>query len=230
MHEVVARIESALDEAAEALTRFTPGVIDSVVKSGGDPVTEADIAVNAVLEKSLPDSDEGWLSEETADDSDRLSHRRVWVVDPIDGTREFIQGIPEWCVSVGLVEDGRPIAGGILNPATGNRIVGMVGRGVELNGTATRATARSDIRGALVLASRSEVKRGEWERFYGESIAIRNMGSVAYKLALVAAGGSIFDLTGSAPVFNQPSPKLSGFVATAAGIEPTVRQLLSIDR
>jgi myo-inositol-1(or 4)-monophosphatase len=255
VHEIVARIESALDEAAEALTRFTPGVIDSVVKSGGDPVTEADIAVNAALERSLPDSDEGWLSEETADESDRLGRRRIWVVDPIDGTREFIQGIPEWCVSVGLVEDGRPIAGGILNPATRHRLVGKLNEGLTLNGTPVRTSDREDLRGALVLASRSEVRRGEWDRFFGEPISIRNMGSVAYKLGLVAAGladatwtlvpkhewdvaagaalveaagGSFFDLTGSAPGFNQTWPKLGGFVATAPGIENQVRELLDL--
>ena len=107
----LARIEDALRTAGEVLQRFTPGAIDVELKSGGDPVTEADMAVNEALERILPREGEGWLSEETVDDPARLDCRRVWVVDPIDGTREFIHGIPEWCVSIGLVEDGQPVAG-----------------------------------------------------------------------------------------------------------------------
>ena len=120
--------------ARTAVADFTPGAIESVLKTGGDPLTEADLAVNEVLLKSLPQPGEGWLSEENADDAARLKCSRVWIVDPIDGTREFIQGIPEWCISVGLVEGGRPVAGGIFNPGfrrhlqrAGGRRAGDVG-------------------------------------------------------------------------------------------------------
>jgi myo-inositol-1(or 4)-monophosphatase len=182
------RIREALERANTALQRFTPGEIDARRKSGDDPVTEADTTVDTLLRELLPQDGEGWLSEETEDDLSRLDRRRVWVVDPLDGTREFVTGIPEWCVSIGLVEDGEPVAGGILNPATGETIVGGKGLGVTLNGHPARVTERTTLEGATVLASRSEVKRGEWQGYREDLFEIRPTGSVAYKLGLVAAG------------------------------------------
>jgi len=140
--EEVARIEVALERALEVLTEFTSGQIESRRKAGGDPVTEADTAVDNVLRELLPRPGEGWLSEETEDDLARLACSRVWVVDPVDGTREFISGIPEWSVSVGLVEDGRAVAGGIANPATGEIFLGAVGLGVTANGASERRDRR----------------------------------------------------------------------------------------
>ena len=247
------RIERALLAAEQVLDGFTPGEIESVLKAGGDPLTMADLAVNEVLANILPQPGEGWLSEETADDASRLECNRVWVVDPIDGTREFIQGIPEWCISVGLVEAGRAVAGGILNPATGELILGGKGLGVTLNGRPVAMRARSDIRGALVLASRSEVKRGEWDQFFKEPISIRNVGSVAYKLGLVAAGladgtwtlvpkhewdvaagaalvlaggGAVMNPDGSPAVFNQSNPKLKGFIAVGSNLSSPTMELI----
>ncbi len=184
----LARIAAALDAAAEALAPFTPGAIAVERKAGGDPVTPADCAVDRVLRHLLPRDGEGWLSEETVDDRSRLEVSRVWIVDPLDGTREFVEGLPEWSVSVALVEEGEPVAGGILNPATGQRVLGGLGLGVTLNGEPAWVSSRSSLEGALVLASRSEVRRGEWERFAGRGFEIRPSGSVAYKLAMVAAG------------------------------------------
>src|SRR5205823_13781152 len=116
--EVLKRVQSALEAARQVLRRFTAGAIEAEYKAGQDPVTEADRSVDAVLRKELLRDGEGWLSEESVDDFTRLQRIRIWVVDPLDGTREFVAGIPEFCVSVAMVEDGRPIAGGILNPAT----------------------------------------------------------------------------------------------------------------
>jgi len=247
------RIEHALLAAKQALVGFTPGEIESVLKAGGDPLTEADLAVNQVLANFLPRPGEGWLSEETADDATRLDCSRVWVVDPIDGTREFIQGIPEWCISIGLVEEGRAVAGGILNPATDELILGGEGQGVTRNGVPVSMRATTDIRGALVLASRSEVKRGEWNKFFQEPISIRNIGSVAYKLGLVAAGladgtwtlvpkhewdvaagaalvlaggGAVMNPDGNPAVFNQSNPKLKGFIAVGSGLSQATMDLI----
>jgi myo-inositol-1(or 4)-monophosphatase len=182
------RIEEALARANAALRRFTPGEVEARRKAGGDPVTEADTTVDALLRELLPRDGEGWLSEETEDDLARLGRRRVWVVDPLDGTREFVTGIPEWCVSIGLVVDGEPAAGGICNPATGETILGARGLGVTLNGRPAQVSDRRTLAGARVLASRSEVRRGEWQRYREDPFEIRPTGSVAYKLALVAAG------------------------------------------
>jgi myo-inositol-1(or 4)-monophosphatase len=186
--DILKRIEAALDAARMVLNRFTPGAIDAEYKIGHDPVTEADRAVDAVLRQNLLREGEGWLSEESVDDPSRLGKSQVWVVDPLDGTREFVAGIPEFCVSIGFVENGRAVAGGICNPATNETIIGSVETGVLYNGKPAHPSQRKSLHGALILASRSEVKRGEWKQFAGADFEIRPMGSVAYKLGLVAAG------------------------------------------
>jgi myo-inositol-1(or 4)-monophosphatase len=191
--DTVERIHAALEAGREVLNRFTHGAIEAEYKAGHDPVTEADKAVDAVLKKHLLREDEGWLSEETVDSPSRLDKRRVWVVDPLDGTREFVQGIPEFCISIAMVEDNVPVAGGICNPATDELILGSRDTGVTYNGKPAQPSPRKDLHGALVLASRSEVKRGEWKQFESCEFNIRPMGSVAYKLGLVAAG--LADLT-----------------------------------
>jgi len=186
--ETLERIHAALEAARAVLNRFTPGAIETEYKVGYDPVTEADRAVDDVLRKTLLRPGEGWLSEETVDDFTRLDKERVWVVDPLDGTREFVEGIPEFCVSIAMVENGIPVAGGICNPATDELILGSRDTGVIYNGKPARPSQRKHLHGALVLASRSEVKRGEWRQFETDDFTIRAMGSVAYKLGLVAAG------------------------------------------
>ncbi|HEY6339537.1 MAG TPA: 3'(2'),5'-bisphosphate nucleotidase CysQ [Candidatus Sulfotelmatobacter sp.] len=186
--DILQRIQAGLDAAREVFSRFTPGAIEAEYKAGHDPVTEADRALDAVLRQNLLRDGEGWLSEETADDRTRLDKERVWIVDPLDGTREFVKGLPEFCVSIGFIENGSPVAGGIYNPATQETFLGSVNSGVLYNGAPAHATRRPTLAGAVVLASRSEVKRGEWKQFDGGPLHVRAMGSVAYKLALVAAG------------------------------------------
>jgi myo-inositol-1(or 4)-monophosphatase len=186
--ETLQRIQSALESARTVFARFTPGEIEAEYKAGLDPVTEADTAVDALLREELLREDEGWLSEETVDDLSRLDKNRVWIVDPLDGTREFVEGIPEFCVSVAMVEDGIPVAGGICNPATNEIFLGSLDSGVTYNGRPAQASQRTSLEGSVILASRSETKRGEWTRFENSSVKVRPMGSVAYKLALVSAG------------------------------------------
>jgi myo-inositol-1(or 4)-monophosphatase len=182
------RVAAALAAATELVARFTPGAVESRRKAFGDPVTEADTAIDALLKESLLREGEGWLSEETEDDHARLAARRVWVVDPLDGTREFVMGLPEWSISVALVLDGVPAVGGIANPATGETFLGARGHGVTLNGAPAAISPRQGLAGAEVLASRSEVKHGLWRGYEGAPYRVVPMGSVAYKLARVAAG------------------------------------------
>jgi len=186
--DILKRIDSALDAARDVFVRFTPGKVETEYKAGHDPVTEADRAVDAVLRGHLLRDGEGWLSEETADSADRLDKRHVWIVDPLDGTREFVLGLPEFCVSIGFIENGKPVAGGIYNPATKEKFLGSIETGVLYNGKAAVVSQRETLDGALVLASRSEVKRGEWKAFENSGFKTQAMGSVAYKLALVSAG------------------------------------------
>ena len=254
--EDMARIRAALLGAQEVLRAFTPGHVEARMKEGDDPVTEADLAVDAVLYASLPQPGEGWLSEETIDDHSRLDKERVWVVDPLDGTREFVAGIPEWCVSIGLVERGMAVAGGILNPATGEMIIGAQGIGVFEEQFPVRTSQRASLQGALVLASRSEVRRGQWARFDDADFTVKPCGSVAYKLALVAtgqadatwtlvpknawdvaagvalvtAGGGKAFLPGQSghPELNQADPLLPGLVACGPDLVTPIRRLLAL--
>ena len=249
------RIETALEAAVDVLRGFRAETVRVDHKPGAGPVTEADRAVNDILARMLPADDEGWLSEESRDDPARLGKRRVWAVDPLDGTREFVAGIPEWCVSVGLLEDGQPVAGGVANPATGEVFLGSLDSGVTYNGRPARVSDRSGLDGAVVLASRSEFDRGEWERFRDAAFTVRPVGSVAYKLALVAAGladatwtlvpkhewdvaagaalvraggGSVHAQDGSLPMFNQPQPRLTGLIAHPPALRAAVRQALGL--
>ncbi len=247
--EDLRRIEEALERARAAFQRFTPGEIESRYKQGDDPVTEADTTVDTLLRELLPRDGDGWLSEETRDDLVRLERRRVWVVDPLDGTREFVTGIPEWCVSIGLVVDGEPVAGGICNPVTGETILGARGAGVTLNGRPAAVSGRPTLEGARVVASRSEVKRGEWQGYREDLFEIRPMGSVAYKLGLVAAGlvdatwtltpkhewdvaagspsssppaGAIVTGAPEETRFNRPKPLLSSLIAANPSLIPEI--------
>ena len=186
--DIVKRVSRALSIATEIFQDFAPGAVGVEIKQGGDPVTEVDRTVDTALRKLLPQNGEGWLSEETVDDLARLNKQCVWIVDPLDGTKEFIAGIPEWCVSIAFAEDGKIVAAGICNPVTEQVFLASKETGTTLNGNPVRVSTHRSLDGATVLASRSEVKRGEWERFAGEPFTVVPTGSVAYKLALVAAG------------------------------------------
>jgi myo-inositol-1(or 4)-monophosphatase len=251
--ETLQRIHDALAAARQVLSRFTAGAIEAEYKVGHDPVTDADREVDAVLRKTLLRDGEGWLSEESVDDFSRLEKSRVWVVDPLDGTREFVAGIPEFCVSVAMVQEGCPVAGGICNPATNETVLGSLQSGITYNGVPAKPSSRTGLEGAVVLASRSEVKRGEWEVFKAAPFHVRPMGSVAYKLALVAAGkaDATFTLTpknewdvaaGAALVLsaggyvqtldnlqlrcNNKNPLLSGLIACGTDLRDDLLRLL----
>jgi len=251
----LARIHEGLRAAAEAIRPFTPGAVGFEIKEErNDPVTEADRAADVVLRRILQRPGEGWLSEESADDRSRLSCRRVWVVDPIDGTREFVEGIPEWCISIALLEAGIPVAGGIFNPATDELVVGSLETGVTYNGQPATVLDPGDLAGSTVLASRSETRRGEWSRFESAAFHLKACGSVAYKMALVAggrveatwtlvpksewdvaggaalvraAGGRIALADGSEPLFNQERPVFPNFIAAGTRTTETILGLWS---
>ena len=185
------RIERALDRVAPILTEMWSRRADLEVESkdGAGPVSEADRRADEILRETLPEPGEGWLSEETVDrPRERLAHDLVWVVDPLDGTKEFLAGIPEWSVSIGLVERGVPVAGGVMNPAAGVSVVGAVGVGVRRTGAVAAGVPDSDASVPTVLASRSEMKRGLWDSALATGLQVKAVGSVAWKLALVAAG------------------------------------------
>src|SRR6202050_5732218 len=147
--QILERIHAALAASRLVFARFTPGEIETEYKAGHDPVTEADRALDAVLRQELLREGEGWLSEESVDDPIRLRNSRLWVVDPLDGTPEFLKGIPEFCVSIGFVENGRAVAGGIYNPATDETFLGSVDSGVTYNGRPSQPSQRNSLDGAV---------------------------------------------------------------------------------
>jgi len=209
-------------------------------KHGGDPVTDAEQEVNQLLFDMLVQPGEGWLSEESADNAERLQRSRIWLVDPLDGTKEYVTGIPEWCISIALLERGRLVAAGIVNPCTEELVYGTAEGGITAKCAGNGFHCETLDFEPLVLGSRSEVKRGEWERFRESRFRIQPLGSVAYKLALVAtgkahatwtlvpkhewdvaagvalvrfSGGVVLQLNGEPPVFNQPDPLFQGLIA-----------------
>ena len=166
--------------------RRSPEVWD---KGGDDPVSAADLAVDAFLKDALLGArgDYGWLSEETADDGTRLTAPRVFVVDPIDGTRSFLKGEETWGVSIAVVEDGVPVAGVVHLPARDKTYAAARGAAATLNDAPIRAADRTDPDGATVLTRPSTLKPDHWR---GEAPAMTRVfrPSIAYRLGLVAEG------------------------------------------
>ena len=179
----------AAREAGAILLSFYHSEYEIKEKGIDNPLTEADEAsdryLKSVLRSARPDY--GWLSEETVDQPERRAAARVWIVDPLDGTKEFIQGVPEFAVSIALAEDESAKLGVIYNPVSDEMYAGIVGQGATLNGNAIHTSDRIPLLGATLLASRSEMKRGEFSRFEAD-FTIAAVGSIAYKLARVAEG------------------------------------------
>ena len=234
--------EHAAREAGAIVRRYYASGVDAAEKAPGNPVTKADLEANARIRALVAAAfpDDGWLSEETADSSGRLAQRRVWVVDPLDGTREFLQHIPEFCVCIALVEDARPVVAVEYNPAADRLYAAVRGQGTTVNGAPAHVSRTARMPNAVVLASRSEAQRGEWDAFKGR-VRVKLTGSVAYKLAELAtgagdatftltpknewdicagcllveeAGGRVTDLAGATLRFNQAETVRAGMIAS----------------
>ncbi len=201
-------VREIVHTAARRIQAVRAESIETDLKKDKSPVTRADHESDALLRTRLTSLlPVGWLSEETADRPDRLRERLLWVVDPLDGTKEFIKNIPEYSIAVALVEDGEPILGMVHNPATEESFWGVKGLGAFRDSGKPIAVHE----GSVILASRSELKRGEFEPFVREQGAGRRgedvvtspssllppwevvgRGSIQLKLAHVAAGlGSV---------------------------------------
>jgi myo-inositol-1(or 4)-monophosphatase len=244
----------AAREAGRVIMGYYKDEYEIRQKGKGNPVTTADLEADKVLKATLlaGTPGDGWLSEETVDSPERLGARRVWIVDPIDGTKEFIGGMPQFAVSIALAVEGRIAVAVIYNPARDELFRGTLGGGVTLNDRPVRVTELADLRQANILASRSEVSRGDFDRFQGD-FRVTPIGSIAYKLALVAAGQAdlTFTLTpktewdfaagwllvieaggrmrvlGDHPqTFNQPDPRVAGLVATNGRLHDQVLRLV----
>ncbi|MDW8124393.1 MAG: inositol monophosphatase [Geminicoccaceae bacterium] len=183
------RVRDAVREAGRIAMRFFGKRPERWEKGPGQIVTEADVAIDRFLHAALRRSgaDDGWLSEETVDDRRRLERRRVWVVDPIDGTRSFAEGVPEFTISVALLVEDRPVLGFVYNPAKEELFEAVRGRGARLGGHLLRASTAERLEGARICISRFEGRRRNFAALLPR-VALASLGSLAYKLALVAAG------------------------------------------
>jgi myo-inositol-1(or 4)-monophosphatase len=237
------RLEQICREAGELAMRRWPGAghtLESWDKAGGSPVSAADIEVDGFLmhELGLLLPAAGWLSEETADDPARLSRDLIWLVDPIDGTRDFIRGRSGWAVSVALVHDFKPVIGTLVAPARGETWCAVAGQGAWLNGDPLAASARAELPGARVPA---DVLPPEDQ----DLTTVDRPNSIALRAAMVAgdradlvatlrwgyewdvaaaaliareAGAAVSDGFGRSLVFNKRDPRAFGLLVSAPAI------------
>lgn len=253
-----ALIAAVSDAADRALTLWAGGrtTVRQWEKVPGHPVSEADLEIDDMLRRSLGaiDPAAGWLSEEAADTVHRLDLERVWVVDPIDGTRDYLRGRPGWAVSVALVEHGAVRIGILAAPARNELWVAELGKGATRNGRALRAGARIHLPGARVPAD-------QLPRHDRDLSAVEKPNSIALRMAMVAAdeadlvatvrwgnewdiaaaaliaqeaGAVVTDALGDTLSFNRPQPTAFGLLCAAPGIHgaaverlaPRARELL----
>ena len=187
-------VSAAREAGALALESFNPGGRTSarvVTKPGGSPVTDADLAADSLLKRRLQEAlpEAGWLSEETADDFERLSRRSLIIVDPIDGTRAFVIGDPRWAVSVALVVDGRPVAGVVYAPALDETYAAARAKGATFNGALLAPAAAWPPRAAAGPKLVVEAMAAE----LGVPVEIvPRVPALAYRLCLAARGAIDF--------------------------------------
>jgi myo-inositol-1(or 4)-monophosphatase len=233
------RLAAAVREAGTLALQTFRGAPKSWIKGASSPVSEADLAVDALLrERLLAIRDAGWLSEETEDDPARLQRAEVWVVDPIDGTRAYLAGVPDWTVSVALVQAGRPVVAALFAPVTDELFLAVAGAGATLNAAPIKASGGDRLAGAKFSGAKRRL----------ESLAAieprietaPRVPSLALRLARVAtgaldgtfaapnshdwdlaaadllvheAGGLMSTLTGQSVIYNRPDPVHGALVA-----------------
>ncbi len=237
--EVRDRLAAAVREAGVLALETLRSRPKSWIKGKSSPVSEADLAVDALLrERLLQIHDAGWLSEETEDDPARLERADVWVVDPIDGTRAYLAGLPDWAVSAALVSAGRPVVAALYAPATDELFLSIAGTGATLNGAPIEASGGDRLAGARFSGAKRRL-----DSLAAVEPRIETMPripSLALRLARVAtgaldgtfaapdshdwdlaaadllvheAGGLISTLTGQSLIYNRPDPIHGALVA-----------------
>ncbi|PYE90423.1 3'(2'),5'-bisphosphate nucleotidase CysQ [Phyllobacterium leguminum] len=185
----LALVRSVAEEAGRIAMRYFGQSPEVWLKEGQSPVSEADMAIDAFLKDALLSArpDYGWISEETLDDRAVAARKRFFVVDPIDGTRAFIAGDDRWCISIGIVEDGSPLAGVLECPARGEMIEASLGGGARQNGD-TISVALSDPGSPLKISMARQALALMPETFRARVEPYPYVPSLAYRLAMVARG------------------------------------------
>ena len=244
---------AAVEEAADlAFRQWRDGAVPTAKvweKSKGDPVSEIDLAVDALLKERLaailPEA--AWLSEETIDDPVRLGASLVWLVDPIDGTRDYIRGRSGWCVSVALVENGVPIFAMMAAPAQTKTWIAHAGQGVTCNGERLSASARQGFAG-------SRVPTDALSHVDSDLTIVEKPNSIAMRMTMVAcdradlvatlrwghewdvaaahlvaqeAGAVVTNALGQPILYNKPEPKDFGLICSAPDIHDAAVERLA---
>ena len=245
VHDLPLLIDAAR-MAGRVATSFAGATAQRWDKPGGaGPVTAADLAVNDMLQSTLrlARPDYGWLSEETEDGADRLNADRVFIVDPIDGTRSFVEGSSTWAHSIAVAERGVVTAAVVYLPMRGKLYAAGLGQGATLNGVPIRASEECDVADMTVLAAKPAMIAEHWQKETAPTFKRSYRPSLAYRLALVAegrfdgmltirptwewdiaagslivteAGGGASDRSGASLIYNNPDPRFDGIVAGSA--------------
>jgi myo-inositol-1(or 4)-monophosphatase len=242
-------LEAAAREAGALARNLLTKPLEIQSKGEAGPVTNIDYAVDALLTERLRDArrDYGWLSEEAPDiPADRVHKGRTFMLDPIDGTAALIGKIPQWTISIGVVEGERAFAGVIYNPMTDEMFVGAPGEGAQLNGRPIHASVRTSLEGARMIGQRNRFADRRWSTPWPKMEIVERQ-SIAYRMALVAsgqgdatvlsgfkndwdiaagaaiieaAGGRVTDLWGEPLSLNQSIPRAPGVAAAGAPLHP----------
>lgn len=236
-----ALLVAAAREAGEIALSFFRRNPAQWTKGATSPVSEADLAIDAHLHARLTQArpEYGWLSEETADSVDRLSRRRLFVVDPIDGTRAFLAGKKEWMVALAVVSDGRPVAAALAAPAFGDAYVAHLGGGALRNGTRIRTSDVSDPAVARTAGAKAElpvilpafaenvprvpslalriarVADGTLDAAFASGNS-HDWDIAAAELLLMEAGGRLTDFAERVPRYNTPGARHGALFAAGA--------------
>ncbi|MFN4296370.1 MAG: 3'(2'),5'-bisphosphate nucleotidase CysQ [Brevundimonas sp.] len=243
-------LKAAAIEAGALAVRHRAQGLTIQSKPGGSPVTDADMAVDRWLREQLTAArpDHGWLSEETADNPERLSRRRILVADPIDGTVAFMKNKPWWSVALAIVEDGRPVAAVIHAPDLNETFVAIEGGGARLNGQPVTASTTAVLENASVLTGAGLLDSPKWPEPW-PPMRVENRNSLAYRMALVAsgafdvamaltpkwdwdvaagaliaaeAGATVSDHHGRPWLFNRPDPRQPSLICAAPALHPLI--------
>lgn len=246
-------IFQAIRSATEGIRKLSSEGLTIFTKADGSPVTNADIEVDRIVRKALGQAfpQDGWLSEERPDTRDRLEKSRVWILDPIDGTRPFTKALPQYTISLALADRGKPVLGVIVNPATGEQFSAVAGEGAHLNGTRLAIPNALQTRPTFLVSGDPLLRQVSQD----SRAAVRCrpiLGSIAYSLALVAsghvegvinlgiqhewdiaagllivqdAGGIVFDRHSDPICLNKPHPTVDGIIAVSPQYLPLAHTL-----
>jgi myo-inositol-1(or 4)-monophosphatase len=254
-HEDLSLIVDAAQAAGVLALKLRDAGLKTEYKAGDSPVTNADLACDALLTERLRAArpDYGWLSEETVDDPDRLGRKRVFMVDPIDGTRDFLRGRLGWVVSIAVVEDGIPLAGAVFAPQAGEAFAAVAGGGATLNGKPIRCSDTAMLDGAGMVGDPAFFTHPAWKTPW-PPLRVQARNATAYRMCLVASGafdGTIamaakhdWDLAAADLIareagaasgdhhghsfhFNGPIPQQPSLVCAAPGLAPLILERLS---